>query len=481
MTLLPRSANFFSSASALGLLFSLLQQLAAPAWGAQSLGFSISRGPADNELVVDVLDERDRSPVAAARVLVGESLQSPQQDSVTAFTDAQGRARFAPLSGLKAVTVERPGLLRFSVVGVAPGSRLTAYLRAPRDQASDILANGTLTGWQDRGNRVKAGLVFRTLEAADLLEFNLSSLISTLEDTIDVFGKRRVPSNVVLPDQRVSIVIGSIRLNKPDFRLPMSPRQEVRLGGVQGDAAATDLIGKHRGFEILNKLRFRRLALAPQSVDARSDFHQDLNADIALAPAHDVTVDRPPFASDVLIAHLCDLQGDRDALLPTDVKLGVSVDRPGEVKSVKLSAPPAGLFASQLIASIAMADDGARLSGILSPVGSAPTSVRPGEFLEAAAPSPEAPLPNAIPLQAPAKGIGAVLFEPRPAGGWLVYALPSAGSVNIPASALPPDWRLQSYSIVKLEFGRDFDEREINGFAVMNSLSRFARTRNRVK
>ena len=69
---------------------------------------------------------------------------------------------------------------------------------------------------------------------------------------------------------------------------------------------------------------------------------------------HQVTVDAPPFPADVMVAAATDLSGDRQTLIPTDIKTAMSADHPGQIQTVSLSAPSQNLGQSRGVISFAV-------------------------------------------------------------------------------------------------------------------------------
>src|SRR6185312_12453813 len=133
----------------------------------------------------------------------------------------------------------------------------------------------------------------------------------------------------------------------------------------------------------------------------------------------------PPFQADVIAASMTDTNGDKTALVPSDVKTILNSQNQDGPQTVTLMAPQ-GVSAQDLsVATIAIGNKGQQISGVL--VSSAGKTVQTGEFLNAAELN-QSSIPATIQLSAPAQGVAAAIFETNQPV-WYVYALPVAGSV----------------------------------------------------
>jgi hypothetical protein len=460
---------------------------------ADSLGFSLSTevspGSAPDDLSVVVMDNETQKPLADASITLADSLNDDHsgQRHLTGF---DGASRFkSALSRAHALTVTKEGFSAISLLGVK-SAQVTIYLKPlPHSVAEPVavdpvLATGTLLGWPESlgGDVVNAGLVFRTLNAFDLLHFDTDSLISPLKDKIEVLGSHDIPSNLVLPEQDISVFLASFTLNKPVFRLPVERGHAMSLAGVQGTIAVRELMSIVQGggkisLELLNKLKFTRAGLTGEFTPA-TDLHTDVTTDLDLHTQHQVTVNAPPFKADVLVAAATDMNGDRGTLLPTDIKLAVSSANPGQIKAVSLSASDASVGKAHDVLTIAMGEKGRRISGIVS--DSAGASVKPGEFLAVDELADAPALPESLALHAMASGLSAAIYESSKTALWYVYALPESGTTPITASRLAGLDKVTAFSVIQLEFGQGFDGKTLDGQGVMRKLQRFARATAKV-
>lgn len=483
----------FETRSWLGGLLPALLLLTAASWAGagdaraatETLGFTLTQSASSSSLVVEVLDEQTETPLADAKVVIADTLAS--KPNASGWTDFAGREILRPRpNAAQALTVSKEGYLTFSLVGVGTG-KITVFLKELRPASKNVIASGTFGGFAGSlgGSVVAAGVVFKSLSAMDLLSFQIESFVSPLRDTVDVMGPRQIPSNLVLPDQTVSLPLGGVRLNKPDYRLPLQSGHPVRLSGVQGQVRVSDLLpllqnsGSRPSLEILNKLKFQRVGLSSESEPTES-FREDFDAILSLNPnKHQVAPSRPPYTADVIVTAATDLRGDRSLLIPTDIKTAGTIEKPGVIQTVQLAAPAQNLGKARDVITIAISSSGHRITGIITDQApQSPQVIRPGEFLNA----PELPnfssLPTQVKVQAPTKGLGAAVFySAYPV--WIVYTLPSAGEITVPTVQLPgvaDREGVTQYAVSQLDFGQAFDERTVEGKSLLRKMERFTRS-----
>ena len=466
-------------------VFSVLMLVKIDIARAGSIGFSLidSSNPSGDTMVT-VLDDDTGKPVSGAAVSVGIIGETAQNPVPSAITDNQGQIHFPrPLAGNQrlSVMVTKDGYASLAVLGVqAP--QMVAQLKSLPAQTQAV-ASGTLEGFaRRRGGSLNVGLVIPVLSASNLVDFDVNQFVSPLTDTIDVNGAKKIPSNLVLPDQDVGFLFWNFHFNKPTYRLPVQPGRDVMLMGVQAEASAFDLItvGNHHGSSgvaMLNKLNFKRVGTAP-AVTPQGDFESNVFMTESLAPKHQISVSVPPFPSDVVVGAVTDLSGDRNQMVLTDLKTAINASSPNAVHPVNLSAPTLKLGTDDAL-SVAFTDKGRRFSGIVSEnIGS---RASPGAFLNVDLLVDNQPLPASVTLHAPAQGVAAVVLTDKRSDGTVfpsgyVYALPCAGDVEFPLQKIAQGHTLHDYSLVQLEFGTSFNEIAIDGNRVMKSLSRFTRT-----
>jgi hypothetical protein len=464
---------------------------------AESIGFSLHDNADQStfqETAVSVVDDKTLQPIPDALVTVREHTAEIENfDGELQLSDWNGSSRFA-IAGKtpKTVTAVKQGYAGATLIG-ARSSHVTIFLKPLERESQISVASGNVSGWQHSnfllGKPVYMGAVFRNLNAFDLLQFQVGTLISPLKDEIDVFGKRQIPSNLVMPDQTIPIFLGSVRVNKPHYRFPMSTGHTTRLAVLQAQIDSSELVSIGQSGKAdastLNKVQFDRIGLS-DIVSAAGDFKQDLHAEYALQAAHRVTVNPPPFPSDVVVIAVTDLQGDWQALIPTDIKAPITEkelleQRPitqGPISLRSLPAMPAFPAKNQALITVASTKDLKRISGIIT--ATAGSQVNPGAYLDSQPIADSKTLPDQVQFRAPTSGIGETVFRAQESNSkhtlpvWFVYTLPEAGQVTINTHDLPFQKKVTQYSLLQLEFDPAFNEHEVDGQTIITRLKRFA-------
>lgn len=460
-------------------VFSLSAWICSNAFS-QSIGFSITDASTPDHLNVTVLDEATQTPIAGAQVSITDSIGfGTPIDRMK--SDGRGEVWFSNRSPApKTVTVTGVGYATLSVVGVETGA-MTAYLHPIATNVQTVLSTGTINGWTGVGEDTSiahAGLVFQTVSALDLLNFQISNFVSPLKDKIDlgIIGKKDVPSNIVIPKQDVSYSFFTITLDKPNYRLPIPAGQTLGLTGVEVAAHVDDLVtfaqNKQYNVSILNKIEFQRIGVTAPFT-ANKDIQNNVDASQTLTPAHTVTIAKmPPFQADVIAASFTDQNGDKSMLVPSDVKAIYSTVDGGDPQSVTLGSPQSTDASKRAVAAVAVAGKGLQLSGVL--ISSAGQQVQAGEFLNTEALPQGQALPTNVAARAPSEGVSATIFETdQPV--WYVYTLPVAGTVNIPTAKLSAILKISRYSVNQMEFD-GFNPKSVDGNGIMSRLQRFARS-----
>lgn len=433
---------------------------------AETLGFSIDGDSRDSRAQIEVRDDQTLRPITDAQVKLAEGM----------------------------ATVRKEGFATVTVAGIAH-QHVTVYLKRLPEPAErgQVVISGTMGDYQvpEDGSVVRAGLVFRAPSVFDLLHFEISSLVSPITDTIDVMGERKIPSNLVLPRQDVPVLFTTVELNKPEYRLPLSRQSRSRLVGVQLQIKTDDLVSMMTGDgnlsspANLNRLTFDRVGYT-DPVTPSDGLRRDVPATTGLEDAYQVEVAKPPFKADVMVAALSDLAGDREQLVPTDIKYP---DNQGErIAPVRLRGASPALGQNRGVLAIAMVDKGKNISGVLDPMAGA--SVQLGQFLGIEPIQDFQALPATVGLQAAPNSVASAVFESSaldPVTGktqsypiWYVYSLPGAGAVNIPTAQAPVAGQIKSYSVMQLEFS-SLNEDSIDGRTIMTELRRFSRSEARHK
>jgi len=451
-----------------------------------TLGLGLKPSSLAKFIQVRVLEESTRASVARASVSLDTLGQwsGPTDGRAprTFETNVLGRVLLQPIEApaVNVLTIRKPGYLMITVVGKFLGE-VTVYLR-PSEATPEIEASGELTGW-DRPpelDRVFGGIVFRPMQLTDLLRFELDNLISPLQDFIDVFGKRPIPSNIALPAQDVFLPAGGVRLNKPIYRTLAPADAGFRLvgaqleGRVQGLISSVDIL--HGGVvspTLVNQVEIKRMGLS-RVLRAKGDLRENFEATTLLAPRYQITSSRPTFDSTILSVPVVDADGDWRFLFPTDAKALT----PG--RAVSLQTPANDEWKVRAVATIAISKDNRRFSAVIA---MNPTRLlETGEYLTPDLVPDFSKVPESISMRSLPRGIAfaALSRSFRTPGrdvvlpNWWIFILPSAGEVRVPTGKLPAGTSIDRISLAKFEFSGDFDERRIDAETQLRLLARFA-------
>lgn len=133
-----------------------------------------------------------------------------------------------------------------------------------------VSLNGDVSGYSTRNfdDKLDFGLVIPTLSKAQVLNFNLSSVLSSKTSVIRAAGQKiNVPSNLSLPRQSESYWI-TIRINKPKFILPIYSSElpdtvAVLEGQIPFERTVETLRAGNPLFSVINYFTFKSFSLAP--------------------------------------------------------------------------------------------------------------------------------------------------------------------------------------------------------------------------
>ncbi len=139
-----------------------------------------------------------------------------------------------------------------------------------QDNPSKLILNGSTDGYQIENfdDKFDFGLIIPALKKDQILDFNLSSLISTKKDTLRTAGRTiKIPSNISLPKQRERYYI-ILKIKKPNFSLPIhlnEPPETLVL--LEGSLPVTKTIETLRNgdpfFSIINSFKIKSFSLTP--------------------------------------------------------------------------------------------------------------------------------------------------------------------------------------------------------------------------
>jgi hypothetical protein len=278
------------------------------------------------DLTVKVMDASGK-PIKSATVLAGQSKGNPfPGNQIT--TDESGIASFrddaisaTPLT----VTVAREG---YSTVSVAKNTLNTVEItlaRIPGERDFGFLA-GKVTGFPPGYGRgtLELGILLPAFRPESLLNFDPQQFISSYKVEIDVFGKREVPGNLVLPSQNKWYGIVPISLSKPEFVMPLALGTRAHMSAVVGAVpigGAVDAINNKDFLGVLNLATFSHAGFTTRRVEVNGDEKFDVDAGQEITPrAAAAKLNSLPPKIDAVALSLFDASGNEGDFIALDVK-----------------------------------------------------------------------------------------------------------------------------------------------------------------
>lgn len=280
---------------------------------------------AQADLTVKVTDAAG-APLAGAAVLVGQRRGEPFAGNYV-LTDADGVARFSDpsLSGSKLpVTASLEGYGTFTLLDNAANHVEIALAPHPREGEHAFL-QGKVTGFPTGYNRrtLEMGFFLPAFRPESLLNFDPQQIVSSYKVEIDVYGKRMVPGNIVLPPQDKSYGIFPVHLEKPEFIMPLARGFESHMAALAGTVPISDAIGAIRNKDFLGVLNMATLTHVAwrERMVVRGDERFDMHLDQPLSQGA-VTSQLSGVGQklDAISLSVVDPEGDRGDFIPLDVK-----------------------------------------------------------------------------------------------------------------------------------------------------------------
>lgn len=199
-------------------------------------------------------------PIVGAQILIGDAQNNPFRGNFIT-TDRLGSALIpsdwtAPAS----VTVDAVGYIRQTLLNMEPSNISIKLNKAYMPQYAEIRGNVTGLPVVDGDKLIDFALAMPLMKKSELLNLDLSQVISPYNDIISAAGQKiPVPSNISLPKQRESYIIG-ITLDKPVYRLKtptMGPKKLVSIRGRFVFKSVVDQLRSGKAFyEVLNDFTF---------------------------------------------------------------------------------------------------------------------------------------------------------------------------------------------------------------------------------
>lgn len=292
--------------------------------------WNILRGketPRSADLTVKVINSTDGSPLQGATVLVGNKAGEPFAKNEM-ITDANGMAFFSDpeLKSGKAFTITAytNEFGSFSLMDNKTNSVEISLQPITRGPSHSFL-QGKLLGFPPGYGQgeLEIGMFIPGFRGESLLDFDPQLIISSYKVEIDVFGKRQVPGNVVMPRQRKRYGIIPFSIEKPEFIMPLSNGFTAHMSGIVGAlpiGGAVDAIKEKDFLGVLNLTNLTHIGYT-ERMTVRGNERFDVQANTQLeskAVKAQLTGVAPKL--DAISVSLFDPANDRQDYIPMDVK-----------------------------------------------------------------------------------------------------------------------------------------------------------------
>lgn len=485
------------------------------AFAQESLGFSLKQEPSlIGKVEVTVQDDSTEAALMGAQIRIEERVFDASTIVQTTGTSGQLSLDWDTRVKKYNLTIDKTGYSRLTLIGIS-ANQVSVFLKPIAE--TPRLASGHSDVWLPSLGRstIQAGIVFKSLSPTQFISFDLGGLLSPLKDQIDVWGKRDVPSNVVFPDQTISVIIGSSRINKPDYRLPLRPSKTLSLTHLQLKVKVSDLLSdvqNKKGISTINHLTFTQSEVSPDSLNS-GNLSQDFKSPQPILPAkYTVTVNELPFKSDLVVGSFAFSSGREGIWIPNDFKVAASL-ADQKIKPVNLGAQNADGI---IVAAFALGEHGSQVAGVLEKNPNTQAKITGFNALPLIADFNV--LPNQIPLVAPANDhelkmmtfeevvqsteiaqpaqpskslqskdpialLRKVFAQPVPTINtyWSIVIFPGATNTDIPTQTLG-QFKITSYGLTRLDFpGLRLNGDSFDGRSELLNLKSFARSTAKLK
>lgn len=261
-------------------------------------------------------------------------------------TDADGFFQVpAIIAGPVSVTIEAADFITTSFLETATDTNQLQLHREDLRTFIEIQGEATGFGNLPKDGQVDFSLVYPALSRRDLLNFDMTSIISTEVDTIKVaMQKVDMPSNLTLPTQRESYII-PITLKKPNYRMfvrrPGTYQMMATHGQFPLQKVMSDLQGGKSIFDVINHFKFIQAGDQTVTVEGNT-VGQNINVS-EMPFLAESTIKAPVLTGQerMITASLASKDG---LFFPTDVKSIAS----GGSQALKMPNASAGFLVSLL-------------------------------------------------------------------------------------------------------------------------------------
>ena len=284
---------------------------------------------ADQQLTV--VDEAGQ-PVANATILLGFEANNPFDGNVLTTSDAGTASIPADWKAALPVTVQAPGYIAETLPVALPGSQRIQLTHMEGQNSYEVKGTTTNYGRLITDGKVDFSMVVPALTREQMLAFDLSTVISPQNDTLDIIGNSvKIPSNIALPEQTENYIF-PIDFNKPDYRLYVRNPGSYNIVATHGQFPLQKVVGDIRNgkniFDVINYFTFSESG--SKTVNVKGNV---VGADVAVNRTtfgNNVTVTAPSYSTqnDMVSLALIETAG---LMSPSDMKRLT----PGQTLSLK--------------------------------------------------------------------------------------------------------------------------------------------------
>jgi len=225
----------------------------------QNASFALSPKAPEENAEIKVFNQYGE-PIEGAQILIGDAQGNPFRGNFIT-TDRLGSA-VIPLdwTAPASVTVDAAGYIRQTLLSMQPSNISIRLNKAYLPQYAEIRGNVTGLPVQDGDKLIDFALAMPLMKKSELLNLDLAQVISPYNDIISAAGQKfGVPSNISLPKQKESYIIG-ITLDKPVYRLKtptLGPKKLVSIRGRFVFKSVVDQLRNGKAFyDVLNDFTF---------------------------------------------------------------------------------------------------------------------------------------------------------------------------------------------------------------------------------
>ena len=284
------------------------------------------RAYSEDQVVVMVRNARDQKPLAGATVQIGEALGVPFENNQTT-TNAEGVAIFTN-SWLKGksfpVSAFKEEFGAASILNTN-ANRIEMQLEPHVKNEDFAFVEGKFYGWPTGYNKstLEVGVFLPGISPASLLNFDPQQIVSSYKVEIDVYGKRLVPGNVVMPLQNKRYLLFPVTIEKETFVMPLKKGTAAHMSAVMGAVSISDAISLMKEKDFLGLINLADLTHVDwtERMEIAGNQRFDINVKRAIRKKlFSAKYENVPAKLDVVAIAGADPKGDLADLIATDVK-----------------------------------------------------------------------------------------------------------------------------------------------------------------